>query len=50
MIKMVMIKIIVVCMRFLTFDIKKIKVIICNIYRIFFIFFNVVKVYELAQV
>lgn len=46
-IKMVMI---VVCMRFLTFDIKKIKVIICNIHRIFFIFFNVIGVLELTQV
>lgn len=46
-IKMVMI---VVCMRFLTFDIKKIKVIICNIHRIFFIFFNVIGVFELTQV
>lgn len=50
MIKMVMIKMIVVCMCFLTFDIKRIKVIIRNIHRIFFIFFNVIGVYELAQV
>lgn len=50
MIKMVMIKMIVICICFLTFDIKKIKVIICNIHRIFFIFFNVIGVYELVQV